>query len=232
VFPECNLAPMADVNKDMAATASAMSLPGRAVATPDERALLRRAQKGSQEAYEELVRRHQRRVFAVAYGILRHREDVEDVAQQVFFKAYMSLRRFDMRSAFSTWLYKITVNECLDFLRKRRVRPLVYEADLTEEQAGLLESTLASEGAGANPAQRVLLGDAVENLLSRLSDEDRAILLLKEVEGYSVEEIAHMLSLNTNTVKVRLFRSRGRLMEHWRRQNPADHPRSRREGRP
>src|SRR2546429_7056827 len=90
-------------------------VPGRASkpagATAD-RELVRRAQREDQEAFAELVRRHQHRVFAVAGGILRRREDVEDIAQQVFVKAYFSLKRFDQRAAFSTWLYKITVNEC------------------------------------------------------------------------------------------------------------------------
>src|SRR5882762_10693282 len=84
------------------------------VDTTDDRELVRRAQGEDQEAFEELIRRHQHRVFAVAGGILRRREDVEDIAQQVFVKAYFSLKRFDQRAAFSTWLYKITVNECWD----------------------------------------------------------------------------------------------------------------------
>ena len=93
----------------------------------DDRELVRRAQDGDKEAFEVLVRKHQGRVFAVAGGILRNREDVEDIAQQVFLKAYFSLKRFDQRAAFSTWLYKITVNECWDLLRKKKVRPLVFE---------------------------------------------------------------------------------------------------------
>src|SRR5690349_24763330 len=105
------------------------------VGAADDRELVRRAQREDKEAFEELIRRHQHRVFAVAGGILKRREDVEDIAQQVFVKAYFSLKRFDQRAAFSTWLYKITVNECWDLLRKRKVRPLVYESDLSEEQA-------------------------------------------------------------------------------------------------
>src|ERR1700757_974744 len=101
----------------------------------EDRELVRRAQREDKESFEELVRRHQHRVFAVAGGILRRREDVEDIAQQVFVKAYFSLKKFDQRAAFSTWLYKITVNECWDLLRKKKVRPLVYESDLSEEQA-------------------------------------------------------------------------------------------------
>src|SRR5260370_3121003 len=91
----------------------------KAAAVADDRELVSRAQQEDQEAFEELVRRHQHRVFAVAGGILRRREDVEDIAQQVFVKAYFSLKRFDQRAAFSTWLYKITLNECWDLLRKQ-----------------------------------------------------------------------------------------------------------------
>ena len=104
-------------------------------AASEERVLVRRAQAGDVAAYEELLAKHQQRVFAVVGGILRHREDVEDVAQQVFVKAYFSLKRFDLRSAFGTWLYKIAVNECWDYLRKKKVRRLVYESDLSEEQS-------------------------------------------------------------------------------------------------
>src|SRR5947209_14916654 len=117
------------------AVAAAQGHGSKAAAVTHDRELVRRAQREDKDAFEELIRRHQHRVFAVAGGILRRREDVEDIAQQVFVKAYFSLKRFDQRAAFSTWLYKITVNECWDMLRKRKVRPLVYEADLSEEQA-------------------------------------------------------------------------------------------------
>src|SRR5580704_10360496 len=111
----------------------------RTAAQEDERALVRRAQEGEVAAYEQLLAKHQQRVFAVVGGILRRREDTEDVAQQVFVKAYFSLKRFDLRSAFGTWLYKIAVNECWDYLRKKKVRRLVYEADLSEEQSRQLQ---------------------------------------------------------------------------------------------
>src|SRR5216117_3927033 len=117
------------------AVAAAQGHGSKAGAAAHDRELVRRAQREDKEAFEELVRRHQHRVFAVAGGILRRREDVEDIAQKVFVKAYFSLKRFDQRAAFSTWLYKITVNECWDVLRKRKARPLVYEADFSEEQS-------------------------------------------------------------------------------------------------
>ncbi len=184
----------------------------------DDRELVRRAKNGDKEAFESLVRRHQGRVFAVAGGILRNREDVEDIAQQVFVKAYFSLKRFDQRAAFSTWLYKITVNECWDLLRKRKVRPLVLEVDLSEEQARqyqAAEQRIAdgrrTRASGWQPGQRV------EQLLECLEDETGSMLVLKEVQGFSVEEIAEALELNANTVKVRLFRARRRVVSQARK---------------
>jgi RNA polymerase sigma-70 factor, ECF subfamily len=182
----------------------------------DERALVRRAQRGDAAAFEELVSRHQHRVLAVVGGTLRRREDVEDIAQQVFVKAYFSIKRFDMRSAFSTWLYKIAVNECWDYLRKKRARPLLYEADLSEEQVRQLDGFVNTGRSPADASRRAELGEIVDQLLSKLSDDDRQILLLKEVEGFSVEEISDMLDLNVNTVKVRMFRARARLMRTYR----------------
>src|SRR6202521_3438723 len=184
----------------------------RPAGAADDRELVRRAQGEDKEAFEELIRRHQHRVFAVAGGILRRREDVEDISQQVFVKAYFSLKRFDQRADFSTWLYKITVNECWDLLRKKKVRPLVYESDLSEEQAR--QYTVSGETGREVPDISDKLADRqrVERLLDDLEDRDRLMLILKEVEGFAVEEIAEVLHLNANTVKVRLFRARRRLV--------------------
>src|SRR5437899_12335062 len=182
-----------------------------ATGAPDDRELVRRAQGGDKEAYEELVHRHQHRVLAVDGGILGRREDVEDIAQQVFIKAYFSLKRFDQRAACSTWMYKITVNECWDLLRKKKVRPLVYEADLSEEQARRI-ITSEEEGAGPDISERLEARQRVERLLEGLDERDRLMLILKEVEGFSIEEIGKVLDLNANTVKVRLFRARRRVV--------------------
>src|SRR6201984_1507831 len=150
--------------------------PRTAGVTPD-RELVRRAQGEDKEAFEELVRRHQHRVFAVAGGILRRREDVEDVAQQGFVKAYFSLKRFDQRAAFSTWLYKITVNECWDLLRKKKVRPLVYESDLSEEQAGQFSAAERLDSGAQDVSDKLEAQQQVENLLQGLDERDRMMLI-------------------------------------------------------
>src|SRR5437899_7142994 len=134
----------------------------RSASAADDRELVRRAQREEKEAFEELVRRHQHRVFAVAGGILRKREDVEDVAQQVFVKAYFSLKRFDQRAAFSTWLYKITVNECWDLLRKKKVRPLLYESDLSEEQARQVITSGEKENPGPDIREKIEARERVD----------------------------------------------------------------------
>jgi RNA polymerase sigma-70 factor (ECF subfamily) len=208
---------MARVPKDEApaplpAVTAAVGRLSPPVESSDDRELVQRAKREDKEAFEELIRRHRQRVFAVAGGILRKREDVEDIAQQVFVKAYFALKRFDQRAAFSTWLYKITVNECWDLLRKKKVRPLVYESDLSEEQARQVFSSAEKKSGGPDVSERLEARQRVERLLAGLEDRDRLMLILKEVEGFSIEEIAEVLDLNANTVKVRLFRARRRVV--------------------
>ena len=221
-----NLESMARVPKPEPETAIVAAVrkaaPLQVTTVTDDRELVCRAQAGDKEAFEELVRRHQHRVFAVAGGILRRREDVEDIAQQVFVKAYFSLKRFDQRAAFSTWLYKITVNECWDLLRKKKVRPLLYESDLSEEQAQQF-GTVERQDAGLSDISETLQArQEVELLLEGLDERDRMMLILKEVEGFAIEEIAEILDLNANTVKVRLFRARRRIVSRVQKSKAKD----------
>src|SRR6201985_3405018 len=107
----------------------------------DEAALVRRVQARDEMAFREIVERYQSKVFSIIYGILRNHNDAEDIAQQVFAKIYFSIQSFDFRSSLLTWIYKITVNECYDYLRKKRVRKLVYESDFSEEDAQRMEAS-------------------------------------------------------------------------------------------
>src|SRR3974377_517437 len=106
-----------------------------------EGALVQRAQAGDESAFREIVERYQSKVFSIIHGIVRQRNDVEDIAQQVFAKVYLSLRTFDFRSSLITWIYKITVNECFDYLRKKKVRKLVYERDMSEDEVRRVENS-------------------------------------------------------------------------------------------
>ncbi len=179
----------------------------------EEASLVKRVQARDEMAFREIVERYQAKVFSIIYGILRNRNDAEDIAQQVFAKIYFSIQNFDFRSSLLTWIYKITVNECYDYLRKKRVRKLVYESDFSEEDALQMENTGSSVQSGPGIDETLAKRDLVLKLLDRLSDEDRNLILLKEVEGHSVEELSGMTGMNENTIKVKLFRARQKLLK-------------------
>jgi RNA polymerase sigma-70 factor (ECF subfamily) len=167
------------------------------------------------------VERYQAKVFSIIYGILRNHNDAEDIAQQVFTKVYFSIRSFDFRSSLLTWIYKITVNECYDYLRKKKVRRLVYESDFSKEDAVRVENSEPARD--QRPAVDVTLAqrDLAMKLLARLPEQERTLLLLKEVEGHSVEELAKMTGINENTIKVKLFRARQKLLKAAQRMGRA-----------
>ncbi len=192
--------------------------PARSAAHAGQAELMRRCQAGDAGAFEEFVRVYHGRVHSVIYSILRNSNDAEDIAQQVFAKIYFSLKKFNFRSAVSTWVYKITVNECYDHLRKQKVRKAIIQADLSEEEVARLENTDGSETGGPGRLEaQALARDTVAKLMTRLPEEDRILLVLKEVEGYPVNEIAEITGMNENTVKVRLFRARQKLLQTARR---------------
>ena len=114
--------------------------------------MVRRAQAADEMAFRELVERYQAKIFSILYGILRNHNDAEDIAQQVFRKVYFSIQNFDFRSSLLTWIYKITVNECYDYLRKKRVRRLVYESDFSQEDAQ--DGNFRPGGGSGGPAAR------------------------------------------------------------------------------
>ncbi len=174
--------------------------------------LVRRAQAGEEAAFREIMERYQSKVFSIIHGIVRQRNDVEDIAQQVFAKVYVSIRSFDFRSSLITWIYKITVNECFDYLRKKKVRKLVYESDLSEDEVRRVENTEPSVDRQPPADATLARRDYVLKLLSRVSEEERMLLMMKEVEGYSVEELAQTTGMNENTIKVKLFRARQKLV--------------------
>lgn len=179
----------------------------------EEAALVRRVQANDEMAFREIVERYQSKVYSIIYGILRNRNDAEDIAQQVFAKIYFSIKNFDFRSSLLTWIYKITVNECYDYLRKKRVRKLVYESDFTSDDSVLMENSEPSMDQALGVDTHLAQKDLVLKLLAKISEEDRSLILLKEVEGHSVEELSQMTGMNENTIKVKLFRARQKLVK-------------------
>ena len=177
---------------------------------------IRDAQRGNRDAFGALVERHQRRVFAVIFRVTGDRDQVEDLSQEVFLKAYRAVRSYNQSASFGTWLSRIAVNHCYDYLRSRRsTRNRVESFDGSPED---LESPAKSfPASGPDPERAALLRDMVSKLLARASEEDRVVVALKELNGMSVEEIAEILELKVGTVKVRLHRARKRMLDDFRK---------------
>lgn len=179
---------------------------------------IQQAQRGDREAFGRLVERHQRRVFSLVYHLLRRREVVEDMAQEIFLKAFLAIRTFNFESSFATWLGRVAVNHCYDHLRRERSSRVKYFSDMTEEASQRLEENLQSEpGAGSDVQKQTEAKETVAALLSRAAPDDRTILVLKEMEELSVEEIAQIMQLTQTAVKVRLHRARKRMLEDYKR---------------
>ena len=180
--------------------------------------IIRRCTAGDQGAFQELVALHQRRVFSLLYRLIRRREDVEDLAQEVFLKVHVSLGSYDGRSPFGTWLGRITINHAYDYLRRQRTRRSVRSGPSIEEvfQAG----EIPLPGTSADQLQvdkQVALKDLVGKLLERAPAKERILMTLKEMEGFSIREISELLDLKPATVKVQLLRARRRMLENFRR---------------
>ena len=179
---------------------------------------IKQAQQGDREAFGRLVERYQRRIFSLVYHVVRRRDAVEDLAQEIFLKAYMAIQSFNFESSFGTWLGRVAVNHCYDFLRRERSSRVKYFAEMSEETGQKLEETFEGQQADAPDAeQQTLLRETVNALLERAPADDRIILVLKEMEELSVEEIAEILRLTKTAVKVRLHRARKRMLEDYNR---------------
>jgi RNA polymerase sigma-70 factor (ECF subfamily) len=192
-----------------------MENPGAQVA--QEIQWIKRAQEGDSEAFGPLVQKYQRRVFSLVYHLVRRRDEVEDLAQEIFIKAFRAIRSYNFESSFATWLSRIATNHCYDYLRHERASHVSYYWQMGENSQRELENNAESNPEQTlDNEQQTVLKDFVYKLLERASENDRKILVMKELEDYSVEEIAEILELKPTTVKVRLHRARKRMLEDLR----------------
>ena len=188
-----------------------------------DHALVQRAKEGDSAAFRTLVEANQGRLFAVAFGMLRDRDDAMDVVQDAFIKAHRKLVDFEGNAAFSTWLYRICVNLCID---RKRTQARRRSVDLEEVGPGELSEDTLYAGAditpklsGQNPLRNASdkeLGAEIQRALGALSEDHRAALVLREVEGLSYEEIADALEIPRGTVMSRLFHARRNMQKMLR----------------
>ncbi|MGB6555464.1 MAG: sigma-70 family RNA polymerase sigma factor [Candidatus Binataceae bacterium] len=173
----------------------------------DEAELIERARKGDKEAFGVLVERYQRRVANVALSVVHNQDDAIELAQETFVRAYENLSKFESRSSFSTWLYRIAANLAIDFWR-REGRHVVLRGEDAENEIRRLPS---NTGDSFKTASRKELSARLTAALEELTPEHRTVILLREVEGLSYDEISEALNCPRGTVMSRLHYARNRL---------------------
>jgi RNA polymerase sigma-70 factor, ECF subfamily len=186
------------------------------LAQPDvsELELVRRCKAGQTDAFDELVTRYRTRVFAMVYNMVHNEQDAWDLAQESFLKAWKSIKRFRGRSSFYTWIYRIVMNVTIDWLRKKQVKGAGTEFD---DAIQLTEIDPASKTVPKDDPlphqqmERTEIRARIDQAISQLSPEHRAVILMKEIEEMQYREIAEALDCSIGTVMSRLFYARKKL---------------------
>jgi RNA polymerase sigma-70 factor (ECF subfamily) len=169
----------------------------------DDFSLIKRFIEGDESTFKILVQKHKEKVRNIIYLTLNNAASVDDIAQDVFITVYKNLKKFRFESQFTTWLYRITINKCKDHLRKMKIRNFfTSEKEITEEPAYY---TMISDSSSAENAE---VKELVHKAIARLPEKLRVPLLLKDIEGFSYQEIADTVQCEIGTVKSRIFRAR------------------------
>ena len=179
----------------------------------DDQTLILQCRAGDPAAFRELVRRYQQKAYGIAYSMLRDSDDAMDVTQEAFIKVHRYLDNFKGSSSFYTWLYRITVNLCIDHIRKhKKVQAVDYDDTMEHDDAQgseLLPATMDMDP-GRNLDRRELR-EMIEQALDTLSPNHRAVILMREVEGLSYKEMAEVMEVSMGTIMSRLFHARKRM---------------------
>lgn len=180
-----------------------------------EQEVVERARAGDAGAFNQIVLAYRRRVFGTVSRLIGRPEDVEDVAQEVFVRLYHSLDQLRAAEVFEPWLYRLTQNAAYDYLRRAKRRGEMRMSDLSEQQV-LHADAKAGGKRQMEEDEKTRLRDLVNSLFQNVSEQDRILLTLKEVEGLSLKELEGVYGVNENALKVRLFRARQRVLKAYR----------------
>ena len=180
-----------------------------------EDTLIAQARAGNKAAFSKLVEKYYQMVYGVSYGVLNSHEDARDAAQEIFLKVFHQIIKFEGKSKFKTWLYRISVNASIDMARKRKPVDSLNEVREGEEE-GENEPLVRVQDKGPSPRDRLAkdeLREVFRQALDQLTPDHRVVLVLREWEELSYEEIAEMLQIDMGTVMSRLFYGRKKLAE-------------------
>jgi RNA polymerase sigma-70 factor (ECF subfamily) len=183
--------------------------------------LILKAKQGDDQAFNQIVQAYRRRILGTISRLIGRPEDVEDVGQEVFVRLYYSLDQLREPDVFEPWLYRLTVNAAYDYLRRQRRRPEARMSDLSEQQVMMADAD-AGTIAQREEVRQGKVRDFVNSLLGAVSEEDRVLLTLKEVEGLSLKQLESVYKVNENALKVRLFRARQRVLKAFAKSEEQD----------
>jgi RNA polymerase sigma-70 factor (ECF subfamily) len=191
----------------------------RAQARSEDLNLVERARQGDQGAFRELFQRYHRRAYSLAFGVVRNQDDALDVVQDAFIKAHRHLEKFEGNSSFYTWFYRIVMNLSIDHIRKhKRSKHVDFNDALSHEEgdAGASDDALLPRILGQNPGKALMRREIREQItvaLAELSDNHRAVLVMRELEGLSYEEMAEVMQCSKGTIMSRLFHARKNMQK-------------------
>lgn len=170
------------------------------------------ARAGDTAAFNQIVQACRKPILGTIRRLIGNADDVEDVAQEVFVRVYYSLDQLRSEDGFEAWLYRLTVNSAYDYLRRRKRRQESRMSDLAEEQVSIAEAAAGAKFT-ADEGRKARAKELADSLLSEVSEQDRMLLILKEVEGLSLKELERIYKVKENALKVRLFRARQRVLK-------------------
>lgn len=178
----------------------------------DEKELIRQAKSGNLKAYEEIIGLYEKKVFSTIYYMVKNDNEVEDIAQEVFIKIYKNLGDFKEESSLYTWIYRITVNVCIDELKKRK--KVVYLNEKIDTKDGEVELQLPDDSKSPTDiAEDNDLKDKLEKCIKKLPESQRMMIILRDIKGFTYMEIAEIMKMNLGTVKSKINRARASLKE-------------------
>ena len=176
--------------------------------------MLSKAQSGNTKAFEEIIKTYEKYIYVIAYNIMHDKEDAMDISQEVAIKIYRNLKSCKSESSLKAWIGRITHNACMDALRKRKGKTTQSLNQIQDDQGDRLEAQMESKAKG--PEELMIEKEEqnqIRDILKRLSPNLQSLIILRDVEGHSYEEISQILSLPEGTVKSRLFRARAKFKE-------------------
>ncbi|MTI48569.1 sigma-70 family RNA polymerase sigma factor [Sporosalibacterium faouarense] len=179
----------------------------------NERKLIKKCAKGDLDAFEDLISKYEKKAYNIALKILKNPEDAMDISQEAFIKVYKSIKKFKFQSSFSTWLYRIVTNTCMDFLRKNKLQVYSLDNPIKTDDGEIEREVKDNSNSTEEMYEKKMTKELVHQSIDKLDEIHRVAIILRDIEGFSYQEISEILGCTMGTVKSRISRARSSLKE-------------------